>query len=324
MARVIWKGAITFGLVHVPIVLHSATRVTRLDFDWIDKRDNAPVGYQRINKRTGKPIESEHIVKGYEYEKGDYVFLNDEDFKRANTAATQSIDVLSFVQASEVPLYYFDTPYYLAPDKRGAKGYVLFREVLRDSGLLALASVVLHSRQYLAAMLPLGDVLMLVTMRYADEIRDASELDIPQGKQDAPNNREMQMAARLLEDMTQEWNPEQYRDEYREDLLATIEQKIADGKAHALEEADEAPRRKSGKVIDLMSMLQRSIDERKGATGKTASNAGASTSTKSSSSARASKTGKSSSRKTAAKKTTRTAAKKAAGKTAASTRRKTA
>src|SRR5690606_6832574 len=179
-------------------------------------------------------------------EKGDYVFLSDEDFKRANTAATQSIDVLSFVQASEVPLYYFDTPYYLSPDKRGAKGYVLFREVLRKSGLLALASVVLHSRQYLAAMLPLDDVLMLVTMRYADEIRDADELDIPQGKDNAPSSREMQMASRLLEDMTQAWDPGQYRDEYRDDLMATIEEKIASGKTHALEEADEAPRRKSG------------------------------------------------------------------------------
>jgi len=311
MARVIWKGAITFGLVHVPIVLHPATRVTRLDFDWIDKRDNSPVGYQRINKRTGKPIEAENIVKGYEYEKGDYVFLNDDDFKRANTAATQSIDVLSFVQASEVPLYYFDTPYYLAPDKRGDKGYVLFREVLRKSGLLALASVVLHSRQYLAAMLPLDDVLMLVTMRYADEIRDAGELDIPQGKDSAPSAREMQMASRLLEDMTQPWDPEQYRDEYRDDLMATIEEKIASGRTHSLEEAEEAPRRKSGKVIDLMSMLQRSIEERGG------SDKAASGPAKKTPSAR--KTSK-----TAAKK--RAPAKKAAAKksTSAGTRRKTA
>src|SRR5690554_7452097 len=248
MARVIWKGAITFNLVHVPIVLHSATRVTRLDFDWIDKRDNAPVGYQRINKRTGKPIDAEHIVKGYEYEKGDYVFLNDEDFKRANAAATQSIDVLAFVQASEVPLFYFDTPYYLAPDKRGAKGYALFREVLRKSGLLALASVVLHSRQYLAAMLPLDEVLMLVTMRYADEIRDAGELDIPQGKDHAPNAKEMQMATRLVEDMTQSGDPSLYRDEYRDDHMATIEEKIESGRTHSVEEATEAHRRTSGKV----------------------------------------------------------------------------
>jgi len=314
MARVIWKGAITFGLVHVPIVLHPATRVTRLDFDWIDKRDNSPVGYQRINKRTGKAIEAEHIVKGYEYEKGDYVFLSDDDFKRANTAATQSIDVLSFVQGSEVPLYYFDTPYYLAPGKRGDKGYVLFREVLRKSGLLALASVVLHSRQYLAAMFPLDDVLMLVTMRYADEIRDAAELDIPHGKDSAPNAREMQMASRLLEDMTLPWDPEQYRDEYRDDLLATIEEKIASGRTHSLEEAEEAPRRRSGKVIDLMSMLQRSIEERGGA-----SKSGGSSAKKTGASAR--KASGTAARKRAPAKKASTAAKKASS---GGTRRKTA
>lgn len=309
MARVIWKGAITFGLVHVPIVLHAATRSTRLDFDWIDKRDNAPVGYQRINKHTGKPIDAEHIVKGFEYEKGDYVFLSDEDFKQAKPGATQSIDVLSFVPASEVPLYYFDTPYYLAPDKRGAKGYALFREVLRKSGLLALASVVLHTRQYLAAMLPLDDVLMLITMRYADEIRDAGELDIPQGKDHAPNAKEMQMATRLLEDMTQAWDPEQYRDEYRDDLMATIEEKVESGKTHVVEEADETPRRKTGKVIDLMSMLQRSIDERKGTPQK--SNKSPKKAATTTASAR--KATKSTAKKTPAKKTARSSGKRASG-----------
>ncbi|HUH88841.1 MAG TPA: Ku protein [Pusillimonas sp.] len=269
MPRVIWKGAITFGLVHVPIVLHAATRVTRLDFDWIDKRDNSPVGYQRINKRTGKPIEGEHIVKGYEYEKGEYVFLNDEDFKRANESATQSVDVFGFVKAAQVPLYYFDTPYYLAPDKRGDKGYALFREVLRKSGLLALAYVVLHTKQYLAALMPLDDVLMLVTLRYADEIRDTDDLNIPRDKQSLPAPRELQMAQRLLDEMTQPWDPAQYRDQYRDDLMSTIEEKIASGRTHSLDESSAAPR-KSGKVIDLMAMLQRSIDERKGGGGKNA------------------------------------------------------
>src|SRR5690554_2685278 len=310
MARVIWKGAIAFGLVNVPIVLHAATRVTRLDFDWIDKRDNAPVGYQRINKHTGKPIDSEHIVKGYEYEKGDYVFLSDEEFKRAKAGATQSIDVLSFVPASEVPLYYFDTPYYLAPDKRGAKGYALFREVLRKSGLIALASVVLHTRQYLAAILPLDDVLMLVTMRYADEIRDAGELDIPTGKESAPSAREMEMASRLLEDMTAPWDPELYRDEYRDDLMATIEEKIESGRTHAVDETDSPPRRQSGKVIDLMSMLQRSIDERKDSSRKSTGTG------KKSENRPARKTSKTASKKSAAKKSS------SSRKTASTTARK--
>ncbi len=121
MPRTIWKGAISFGLVHVPIVVHAATRPQRLDFDWIDRRDDAPIGYQRINKRTGKPVASEDIVKGYEYEKGEYVYMNDEDFKRANVAATQTVEIQGFVDAAEVPIYYYDTPYYLAPDRRGEK-----------------------------------------------------------------------------------------------------------------------------------------------------------------------------------------------------------
>src|SRR5690606_11224366 len=154
-----------------------------------------------------------------------------------------SVDVLNFVKADDVPLYYFDTPYYLAPDKRGAKGYALFREVLRESGLIALASVVLHTRQYLAAILPLDDVLMLVTKRYADEIRHASELDIPTGKESMPNAREMEMASTLLKGMTAPWDPEQCRDEYRDDLMATIEEKIESGRTHAVEEADAPPRR---------------------------------------------------------------------------------
>ncbi|MDM9557670.1 Ku protein [Bordetella petrii] len=270
MPRTVWKGAITFGLVHVPVVVYAAARSGRLDFDWIDRRDNAPVGYQRINKRTGKAIDAEYIVKGYEYEKGEYVFMNDEDFRQANTAATQTVDVLDFVEAAEVPLYYFDTPYYLAPDRRGEKGYVLLREVLRKSGRLGLAQVVLHTRQYLAALLPLGDALMLITMRYADEIVAADDLNLPHGKEHAPGAREMEMALRLVDDMTQSWDPERYRDEYRDDLLAAIDRKIESGKTHALAEPGEEAPRGSAKVIDLMSMLKQSI-ERRGGDGKAAS-----------------------------------------------------
>ncbi|MGY6272249.1 non-homologous end joining protein Ku [Achromobacter denitrificans] len=262
MARTIWKGAISFGLVHVPIVVHAATRPHRLDFDWIDRRDNAPVGYQRINKRTGKVIASEHIVKGYEYEKGEYVYMNDEDFKRANVAATQTVEIQGFVDAAEVPIYYYDTPYYLAPDRRGEKGYVLLREVLRKAGRLGLARVVLHTRQYLCALLPQGDALMLITLRYADEILSADELDLPGGKEAAPAARERDMAMRLVDDMTGPWDPEAYRDDYREDLLEAIDKKIKAGKTHVLTEADEKRPRESAKVIDLMSLLKQSIEQR--------------------------------------------------------------
>ena len=267
MPRTIWKGAISFGLVHVPIVVHAATRPQRLDFDWIDRRDDAPVGYQRINKRTGKPVASEDIVKGYEYEKGEYVYMNDEDFKRANVAATQTVEIQGFVDAAEVPIYYYDTPYYLAPDRRGEKGYVLLREVLRQAGRLGLARVVLHTRQYLCALLPQGDALMLITLRYAGEILSAEDLDLPAGKTAAPAARERDMALRLVEDMTGPWDPQAYRDDYREDLLAAIETKIKAGRTHVLAEAEDGAKapRESAKVIDLMSLLKQSIEQRGGA-----------------------------------------------------------
>ena len=267
MPRTIWKGAISFGLVHVPIVVHAATRPQRLDFDWIDRRDDAPVGYQRINKRTGKPVASEDIVKGYEYEKGEYVYMNDEDFKRANVAATQTVEIQGFVDAAEVPIYYYDTPYYLAPDRRGEKGYVLLREVLRQAGRLGLARVVLHTRQYLCALLPQGDALMLITLRYAGEILSAEDLDLPAGKTAAPAARERDMALRLVEDMTGPWDPQAYRDDYREDLLAAIEKKIKAGRTHVLAEAEDGAKapRESAKVIDLMSLLKQSIEQRGGA-----------------------------------------------------------
>src|SRR5690606_15018529 len=179
MARVVWKGAISFGLVQVPIVLHPGARRATLDFDWIDERDMAPVGYQRINKRTGKRIESEHIVKGYQYEKGEYVLMSDEDFLQANPTATQTVEIVCFVKARELPPYYFDTPYYMVPDKRGNKGYALLREVLRRSDLVGIANVVLHTNQHLAAILAVGDMLMLNPTRYAAEIVSQEDLAVP-------------------------------------------------------------------------------------------------------------------------------------------------
>ena len=270
MARIVWKGAISFGLVHVPIVVYPGSRPARLNFDWIDKRDHAPVGYKRINKRTGKEIDSENIVKGYEYEKGEYVFMTDADFDNANVGATQTIELLDFVAAQDVPLYYFDTPYYLAPDKRGDKGYALLRDALVKSRRIGLANVVLHTRQHLAAVMPLGDVLVMMTMRFANEIRPVSDVDVPAKKRgkDAPTAAEVDMAMRLVDSMTRDFDPERYTDSYRDDLLKAIKRKIKAGKTHELTEAQApAPVRESAKVIDLMAVLKRSIDGRGGPAG---------------------------------------------------------
>lgn len=278
MPRVVWKGAISFGLVHVPVVLHAGARRANLDFDWIDKRDMAPVGYSRINKRTGKAIDFENIVKGYQYEKGEYVLMSDEDFKQANPKATQTVEIICFVDVAELAPYYFDTPYYLAPDKRGDKGYALLRETLRESGRAGIANVVLHTKQHLAAVMVVNDVLLLNTMRYADEIQSYDELNLPTRDLDdlGISAREIDMALRLVDDMTEEWDASQFRDTYRDDLLARIEAKIEGGQTRSLAEVDDEKRApRSSNVIDLMAMLKQSIESRAGGKGSGKSRASA-------------------------------------------------
>ncbi|MCY1234365.1 Non-homologous end joining protein Ku [compost metagenome] len=232
------------------------------------------MGYQRINKSTGKPVDKEHIVKGYQYAKDEYVLLNDEDFRQANVEATQTVDIVSFVDAESIPPYFFDTPYYLEPDKRGDRGYALLHATMRRTGRAALALVVLRNRQHLAAMLVHDNALVLNTMRFADEVLPISELRLPKvssAKGSGAHAREIEMATRLVEDMTEAWKPEQYRDTYRDDMMARIEAKIESGKTHQLTqptEDEEAPRR-SAKVIDMVALLRKSLGERgKGDGGK--------------------------------------------------------
>jgi len=259
-SRVVWKGAIEFGLVHIPVALRTAARDASLDFDWLDKRDMAPVGYQRINKRTGAAIEDANVVKGYEYAKGEYVVLADADFKKANPAATQTVEILAFVDAAGIDPRYFVTPYYLEPGKRGERGYALLREVLRKSNRVGLAKVVIHAKQHLAAVLVHGPHLMLNTMRFADSVLAPDGVVVPGGdlKSVRVGARELQMAERLVEEMTTPFEPDDYQDTYRNDLLAMIDAKVKSGDSHALTEAD-APPRKSAQVIDLMSALRASL-----------------------------------------------------------------
>lgn len=274
MARVIWKGAIAFGLVNIPVIVRPATKSHTIDLDLLDARDMAPVGYQRINKSTGKPVDAKDIVKGYEYEKGEYVLLNDEDFRQANVEATQTVDIVSFVEAESIPPYYFDTPYYLEPDKRGERGYALLRETMRKSGRAALALVVLRARQHLAALLVWDDALVLNTMRFADEVLDTGDLALPKATKSAksgPSPREVEMATRLVEDMSEDFAPAKYHDTYREDLLKRIDEKVESGKTHQLtpvsEETGEAPSR-GAKVIDMVALLKKSLEGRGGKAAK--------------------------------------------------------
>jgi DNA end-binding protein Ku len=268
MARSIWKGAISFGLVYIPVQMYSASHSNSLDLDFLDKRDFSPVGYQRINKRTGKVVEWGDIVKGYQYEKGKYVALSDADFKKANVKATQTIEIGRFIAADSIPPEYFETPYYLEPAKGGAKVYALLREALKRSGKVAVATFVMRGRQHLAAVYPHGKALVLGTLRFAEEIRSPEELELPAASEKSAglSPKEMAMAERLIEEMSDKWNPEDYADTYRHDLMKRIQEKIKNRETHKLtpEEKTREPRQ-SAQVIDLMEVLRRSLKEGSGA-----------------------------------------------------------
>lgn len=266
MPRALWKGAISFGLVHIPVELYPAESRQGLDLDMLDKRDFAPVGYKRYNKETGQDIDWNNIVKGYEYEKGQYVVVTEEDLKRANVEATQTIDILSFTDAEEIPAIYFEQPYYLKPARGGAKVYVLLRETLKKAGKIGIAQVVIRTKQHVAALLPMGDAIVLNLLRYHDELRSPDELELPDAKDKkaAVTDKEVKMALSLLEDMTEAWQPEQYRDTYRDDVMALIEKKIEANQTHALttSEKGEEAAPATGNVVDLMALLKKSIGQK--------------------------------------------------------------
>ena len=275
MARAVWKGAIVFGLVHVPVDLFPGAKDNDLDFDWIDKRDMAPVGYQRINKTTGKPVEMADIVKGYEWEKGNYVVLKDEDFKAANRKATQTVEILAFFDRESILPQFFEKPYRLVPGKRGEKGYALLRETLKRTKKVGVAQVVIRNRQHLAVLMPIGDLLALITMRYADEVLDAEEFDLPSLKEARVSDKEVQLAQRLVEDMSEPWKPEQYHDSYRDDLMKRIEVLATQGRTHLVRTPKDAEETGGAQIIDLMAALKRSLESKGGkAGGGTAAKAG--------------------------------------------------
>jgi DNA end-binding protein Ku len=267
--RAIWKGAVSFGLVYIPVELHSASRSGTIDLDLLDRRDFEPVGYQRVNKATGKVVEWRDIVKGYQYKKGEYVALSDEDFRQANVKASQTIEIESFTEASAISPEFYETPYYLTPVKGGEKVYSLLRETLKQSGKVAVGSLVMRSRQHICVITAEHNALVLVTLRFADEIRPADELDLPGTSKGKVSSREIGMAARLVEEMTAPWKPDRYHDTYREDLMKRINEKVRNKQTHVLTPREKAPKeqRQSAQVIDLMSVLKKSLESRGGTGG---------------------------------------------------------
>lgn len=260
MARAIWKGAISFGLVHIPVSLASATRSQRVDFDWLDQRSMDPVGYKRVNKVTGKEVSKEHIVKAVAYEKGRYVVISEDEIRKARPEATQTIDIFSFVGAEEIPLQQFDTPYYLAPDKRGGKVYALLRETLERTGKVALATLVLHAQQHLALLRPLEDALVLITLRWPDEVRGLDSLELDSSVTAAKlDKRELQMAKRLVEDMSASWAPDEYHNVFRQTIMDLVEEKARKGKIAVVEQGEDNAGGKGADIIDLTELLKRSL-----------------------------------------------------------------
>ncbi|KQX01996.1 DNA repair protein [Massilia sp. Root418] len=262
MARSLWKGAISFGLVHIPVEMHTAVQSHDLDLTMLDKRDFSPIGFKRYNKSTGKDVTWDNIIKGYEYKDGEYVVLSDEDLRQANVEATQTIDILAFVDAADVPLTYYETPYYLAPGRGGDKVYALLRETLRKAGRIAIATVVIRVRQHLCALVCVDDSIILNTLRFAEEIRSTEDLKLPPKsmKSAGISDKELQMALSLVEGMTEEWHPEQYHDTYKNDVLALVEKKVKARQTKSITVA--APEKKeaaSSNVVDLVALLKQSL-----------------------------------------------------------------
>lgn len=267
MAHMIWKGAISFGLVHVPVQLYPATQSERIGFNLLDKRTIDPIGYKQINKRTGKEVAREDIVRGFEYEKGKYVVLSDAEIRSANPESTQTVDIVAFVDAPEVSFFFLDTPYYLVPDRKGEKVYALLREAMKASGKIGIANVVMHNKQHLAALIAAGPALVLNTLRRGDEVRSPDDLKLPtEGSKAAGiSPRELDMAKKLIEDMSDTFDPASYHDTFHDDILALVDKKIRAGKTEEIDETEPAEQKpRSADILDLSELLKRSLGRGKG------------------------------------------------------------
>jgi DNA end-binding protein Ku len=268
MPRSIWKGDICFGLVTIPVALHPAEERNDLAFHLLDGRDMEPIRQERVNSVTGEAVPWDAVVKGYEYEPGSYVIVTDEDFRAADVKATRTVDVLAMVRVEEISTLFYDHPYYLAPASTAArKPYAILRDTLARSGFVGVASIVIRTRQHLAALLPVGDALVLDILRFPYELRDADDLDLPGA--DLPSlgvtDVEMDLASQLVDAMTAPWDPSAYRDTYREALLDLIRRKVETGEVSAPVSPLEQPA--LGEVVDIMALLKRSLDERRAAGG---------------------------------------------------------
>jgi DNA end-binding protein Ku len=254
MAHALWKGTISFGLVNIPINLHTAVRDSRLRFRMLHAKDKSPIKFDRVCQREGKPVAWDHLVRGFEYEKGKFVVLTKEDFETAALEKSQTVDILNFVNAEEVDDRFFETPYYLTPGKGGDRAYALLREAIRASGRIGVAKIIFRETQHLAALMAIKNALVLTMLRFADELVDLEKFSFPGAKDVRP--KELEMAKSLVENLSDTWSPEKYTDEYRANLMRVIKAKLQ-GKKPKLEEEELKP--EQTEVIDLMARLRQSL-----------------------------------------------------------------
>ena len=262
MARSMWKGSISFGLVNIPVELYSATRDHRPKFRLLHAKDEEPVRYERVCQKEGKPVAWEDLVKGYEYAKGQFVVLTKDDFKTAALEKTRTIDIMDFVDPADVDDRYFETPYYLQAGKGAERAYVLLREAIRASGRMGIAKMILRDAQHLAAVEAIGDALVLTMMRFSDELIDLKEFTFPRKADVRP--AELKMAQQLIGNLVSEWKPDKYTDQYKENLLRLINAKVKGRKPKLIDE-DHTP--KQAEVVDLMARLRASLEGRGKAAG---------------------------------------------------------
>jgi len=262
MPHAIWKGAISFGLVHIPVTLYPAATDTGIDFDWLDKRSMDPVGYKRINKRTGKEIAKEHIVRGIKVDDGSYVLLSDDEIKAAYPRTMQTLEIDSFTQAADIPFTLLEKPYYLEPVAKGEKVYTLLREAMLQSGVIGIARLVMHTKEYLGALIPAGPALMLNTLRWARQIRPWTDLKLPPEGRKMLKDSELKMARQLIADMTGDWQPDRHADTFTEAVQALVARRVAAGQTEAVEPMEEAAPGPSN-VFDLTELLAKSLGQRK-------------------------------------------------------------
>lgn len=259
MARDIWKGHISFGLVSIPVSLATAEISNDLRFNLLDKKDHAPVGFKRYNKNSGKEVDWGSVVKGFELDDGKMVIIEKEDFERANPKATHTIEIQNFVDKNDIPVQYFEKPYYLSTNKTGQKAYKLLYEVLKKSNKVAIAKFVMRGKEHLCSLIPGSDFIVLEIMRFAHELREEEEVDSGISEKLSISQQELRIAEQLVEGMTAEWNPEVYKDTYRDDLLKLIETKSKKGK---IPNPKIPAVSQTSKVVDLMPLLKKSLEDR--------------------------------------------------------------